>query len=160
MCEHSKEDLLSSDNLTCKYCGSNRINKKGTQASGNKRFYCRESERTFCLEDRRIKHTIEERVYCIVNYLNGMSMRKIQKGIGILFKKKIYLKTIEHCIRNANKILREELEEKIKNLKAKEIILTEWDELFTYIKKNPEILQENLIVLKEYGLLLIGMKVL
>ena len=33
------------------------------------------------------------------------------------------------------------------------------DELYTYIKKNPKIILENNILIKEYGLLLIGMKV-
>ena len=123
------------NDLTYKYCGSNRINKKGTQVSGNKIFYYGECKRTlFCLEDKRIKHSLEERMYCIVNYLGGTSMRRIQKNIEILFKKKIYLKTIEHYIRNTDKILRKELEEKLKNLKAREIMVIEWDELFTYVK--------------------------
>ena len=94
-----------------------------------------------------------------MNYLNGMSMRGIQKVLSTIFNKKIHFRNIEHWIKNADKILKEDIEERQNNIKSKNIKILEMDELYTYIKKNPKIILENNILIKEYGLLLIGMKV-
>ena len=99
-----------------------------------------------------------ERKFCITSYLNGTSMRGIQKTLSIIYNKKIHIQNIVHWIKNADKILKEEIEERQKEVKSKEIKILEMDELFTYIKKNPKILMEKNIVIKEYGLLLIGIK--
>ena len=73
----------------------------------------------------------------------------------------MHIQNIVHWIKNADKILKEELEERKKdiNIKPKTIEVLEMDELYTYIKKNPKIIMEKNIVIKEYGLLLIGIKV-
>ncbi len=102
-----------------------------------------------------------------------MSVRRIQKFLSSEFNKKIYFKSISDWIRNADKILKEEIKnikeeyykENInnnvinnKNSNNKKLIVMEMDELFTYIKKNPKIIKENHIWIKGYGLLLTGIK--
>ena len=67
---------------------------------------------------------------------NNYSIRNIQKLLSILFNKKIYFNSIAHWIKNADKIVREELKERQKNLKSKELKIVEMDELFTYINPN------------------------
>ena len=44
------------------------------------------------------------------------------------------------------------------NNNKRNIRILEMDELFTYVKKNQKIKKEKLILIKEYGLLLIGIK--
>ena len=86
-------------------------------------------------------------------------MRSIQKSLSTLLEKKIPFNIITHWLKNTDKIVIEELKERQKELKSREIKILEMDELFTYIKKNPEIIKEEAIVIKEYGLLLIGMEI-
>lgn len=151
------------NNIKCKYCNNidnTKIVKRGFSGSGKQRYKCKECNKIFSIgEDNRIKHSIEERKICIMNYLNGMSMRGIQKVLSTIFNKKIHFRNIEHWIKNADKILKEDIEERQNNIKSKNIKILEMDELYTYIKKNPKIILENNILIKEYGLLLIGMKV-
>ncbi len=137
---------------------------------GKQRYKCRICGKTFLNEeDKRIKHSIAERRICITLYLNSMSMRGIQKFLSSEFNKKIYFKSISDWIKNADKILKEEIKnikeeyykENINNSKNsnnKKLIVMEMDELFTYIKKNPETIKENHIWIKGYGLLLTGIK--
>ena len=47
---------------------------------------------------------------------------------------------------------------KVRMNRMKKLIVMEMDELFTYIKKNPETIKENHIWIKGYGLLLTGIK--
>lgn len=79
---------------------------------------------------------------------------RYKKTLSIIYNKKIHIQNIVHWIKNADKILKEEIEERQKEVKSKEIKILEMNELFTYIKKNPKILMEKNIVIKEYGLLL------
>ena len=72
-------------------------------------------------------------------------MRKIQKFLSSEFNKKIYFKSISDWIKNADKILKEEIKnikeeyykENINNSNGnnKKLMVMEMDELFTYIKK-------------------------
>ena len=148
------------NDIKCKYCNSNLVFKIGHSSYNNKqRYKCNNCNKTWTEgEDSRIKHSLTERKFCITSYLNGMSMRGIQKILSVVYNKKVHIQNIVHWIKNADKILQEEIEERQKELKNKEIKILEMDELFTYIKKNPEIMKEKLILIKEYGLLLIGMK--
>lgn len=148
------------NNIKCKYCNSDSISKIGHSSYNNKqRYRCNNCNKTWTEgKDNRIKHSLMERKFCITSYLNGTSMRGIQKTLSMIYNKKIHIQNIVHWIKNADKILKEEIEERQKEVKSKEIKILEMDELFTYIKKNPKILMEKNIVIKEYGLLLIGMK--
>ena len=69
-----------------------------------------------------------ERKFCITSYLNGTSMRGIQKTLSIIYNKKIHIQNIVHWIKNADKILKEEIEERQKEVKSKEIKILEMDE--------------------------------
>lgn len=144
----------------CKYCNSDNINKIGHSSFNNKqRYKCKDCNKTWTHgEDERIKHSLLERKLCIVSYLTGLSMRGIQKMLNTTFNKNIHIQNISHWIKNADKILQEEIEYRQQQIKSKEIKILEMDELFTYIKKNPKILMEKNIVIKEFGLLLIGIR--
>ena len=160
---NNKNNVNSNNNIKCKYCNSNLISKIGHSSYNNKqRYKCNNCHKTWTEgNDNRIKHNINERKICILNYLNGMSMRGIQRVLSILYNKKIHIQNINHWIKNADKILKEELEERKKdiNIKPKTLKVLEMDELYTYIKKNPKIIMEKNIVIKEYGLLLLSIKV-
>ena len=159
--------------IKCKYCSNednNKIVRCGFSNLGKQRYKCRLCGKTFMKgEDKRIKHSIEERRLCLTLYLNGTSMRGIEKVLNTYFKKKTYIRNIVYWIKNSNKILEEELKKELKdecNKKdsnnknnKKGLVIMEMDELYTYIKKNPKIIMENHILIKEYGLLLIGIKV-
>ncbi len=45
-----------------------------------------------------------ERKFCIISYLNGTSMRGIQKTLSIMYNKKIHIQNIVHWIKNVDKI--------------------------------------------------------
>ena len=121
--------------IKCKYCNSSKVVKNGTQMN-KQRYKCRECNKTFILEkDNRIKHSIEERRLCLTLYLNGATMKGIQKVINTQFNTKIHIQNIVHWIKNANKILEEELRDKSYELNKKGLVIMEMDELFTFIKK-------------------------
>lgn len=168
--------------IKCKYCDNkdnDKIVKCGFSSLGKQRYKCRICNKTFLNEeDSRIKHSIAERRLCITLYLNGVSMRGIQKTLSLEFNRKIYFKSITDWIKNADKILSKEIENikeeyyreytnsnsnsninsNNKNINNKKLIVMEMDELFTYIKKNPKTIKENHILIKGYGLLLTGIK--
>ena len=179
------------ESIKCKYCSNednNKIVRCGFSNLGKQRYKCRICGKTFMKgEDKRIKHSIEERKLCLTLYLNGTSMRGIEKILNTYFKKKIYIRNIVYWIKNSNKILELKDEDNKKNSNNKDnkkgLVIMEMDELYTYIKKNPKIILENHILIKEnedrmvdhqaclngiphvrslpkeYGLLLIGTKV-
>ena len=60
-----------------------------------------------------------------MNYLNGMSRNT--KSIKYI-NKKIHFRNIEHWIKNADKILKEDIEERQNNIKSKNIKILEMDE--------------------------------
>ena len=150
------------NNIKCKYCNCNIVCKCGKSSLNKQRYKCSKCHKTFINDiDNRIKFNTNIKSFAILLYLNGMSMRGIQRILSIQYKKKIHFESISYWIKNADKILKEELEERKKdiNIKPKTIEVLEMDELYTYIKKNPKIIMEKNIVIKEYGLLLIGIKV-
>ena len=139
--------------LKCKYCSSDKICKCGFSKTNKQRYKCKECKKTFsCGNDNRIKHDITLRKFCVVSYLHGMSMSSIQSTLSIMFNKKIYFRNIEHWIKNADKILQEEIKEREKNKKPKTIEVLEMDELF--VKKNTKLQKQKDTAIKEYGLLL------
>lgn len=154
-------------NFLCKYCNDNHIRLHGTSSNGKKRYRCMNCNKTFSIEeDKRIKHSLMERILCLLFYISGSSMTSIQKSLSIAFKRKIYFNSIDQWIKNSSKQLTEELKKidelKYDNsnnnnkIKPKNIKIVEMDEMFIYIKKNPEILKENHILIKDYGLWLTG----
>ena len=111
---------------------------------GKQRYKCRVCGKTFLNEeDSRIKHSIAERRLCITLYLNGVSMRGIQKTLSLEFNRKIYFKSITDWIKNADKMLGKEIENireeyykeyininnsNSKNSNGKKLIVMEMDE--------------------------------
>ena len=104
-------NVNSNKDIKCKYCSNeDNIVKCGFSNLGKQRYKCRLCGKTFIEgEDKRIKHSIEERRLCLTLYLNGTSMRGIEKVLNTYFKKKTYIRNIVYWIKNSNKILEEEL---------------------------------------------------
>ena len=91
----------SNNVIKCKYCNSDIICKCGKSSLGKQRYKCGKCHRTFINDiDNRIKHNIDERKICILNYLNGMSMRGIQRVLTILYNKKIHIQSINYWIKS------------------------------------------------------------
>ena len=127
---NTKDNKLNYNNLKCKYCNSDTISKIGHSSYNNKqRYKCNNCNKTWTEgQDNRIKHDIIERKICILNYLNGMSMRGIQKVLSVMYNKNIHIQNIAHWIKNADKILKEEIEQRQNEVKSKEVKILEMDE--------------------------------
>lgn len=146
--------------MRCKYCGNDKLVKNGTNYN-TQRYKCKECKKTFVLNDNRIKHPLLLRKLALAFYLSGTSMRGIQRALKVCFNVNIYIKNIEEWLKNSNNILlQEQSNRKQEKVKQQQIEILEMDELYTYIKKNQEIQKQtiNPILIKEYGLLLIGIK--
>jgi hypothetical protein len=94
--------------------------------------------------DDREKYSKEVKRAALVMYLEGCGFRSIARILRKIFPIRINYQLIIYWIKNFGKSveLKAELEEK-----SKEIPVLEFDELYTYIKKNS--------IKSEYGLLLI-----
>ena len=87
MCNNIKNNKSDSNNesncnnIKCNYCNSDSISKIGHSSYNNKqRYKCNNYNKTQTEgKDNRIKHSLIERKFCITSYLNGTSMREIQK---------------------------------------------------------------------------------
>ena len=128
-------NLKDSNNLKCKYCGSDRINNSGKVNNGNQRYLCRDCKRTFTITKR--KYSEEYKLKIIKMYLENMGIRSIER------LEKIPNTTVLKWIRNFGKMIKERLQKEIidnipddiRSIKEN-IDILEGDEIVTYIKKN------------------------
>lgn len=125
---------MCNNNLKCKYCNSNRVNKMGILL-GNQRYYCKDCKKTFReMKDRRIKYSDEKRIKVMKMYLEGIGIRSIERLEGI--SNVLILK----WIKNFGKTIKEKIIEEANNIpndiKKGDIEVLEGDEIVTYIKKN------------------------
>jgi transposase-like protein len=70
------------NNLKCKYCGSNNINKDGIVNNGNQRYLCRDCKKTFTITKR--KYSEEYKLKIIKMYLENVGIRKQGRTDGSL----------------------------------------------------------------------------
>ncbi|MDR1926070.1 MAG: hypothetical protein LBQ13_00005, partial [Endomicrobium sp.] len=113
------------------------------QENRNQRYICRDCKKSFSIGDKRIRYDIILRKLTITLFLNGTSMRGIQKALSVSFSKKIPFHVVNDWLSNSNRILEEEKQRRKEkeeylpndNSKPKNIPIVEMDELFTYIKK-------------------------
>ena len=110
-------------------------------------------------------------------HINNSGLRTIGRILGVSFQLVAYwIKTgterikkikeeMNKCNNNINnnnnvnnKVSNSNNNNDIDNNNNRNIRILEMDELFTYVKKNQKIKKEKLILIKEYGLLLIGIK--
>jgi len=146
----SKQKVIknqSKNKIKCKFCGSKHLVKNGFM-NGKQRYRCRDCNKNPIIGDKRIKHSLQKRKLALTMYINNMGIRAIARVLSICFNTKIYNNNIAHWIKNAGKILEEELKTRKQNKEPRKIEILEMDELFTYIKKRQK--------KSEYGLLLIG----
>ena len=124
------------NNLKCKYCGGNNINKDGIVNNGNQRYLCRDCKKTFTITKR--KYSEEYKLKIIKMYLENVGIRSIER------LENIPNTTILKWIKNFGKIIKERIIKELNNIpedlkelkEKKNIEILEGDEIVTYIKKN------------------------
>ena len=130
--------IIMCNNLKCKYCGSNRVNKFGKQ-NNKQRYICRNCKKTFIMDkDKRKKYSEEFKMEVIKWYLENNGIRSIERRM------KVTDTTILRWIKDFGKIIKERLRKEINNIpddikelkEKKNIEVLEGDEIVTYIKKN------------------------
>ena len=114
--------------LSCKRCGSPNYKKFGF-AGGKQRYKCHACERTFRVGDARIKYGIEDKLSVLKQYLEGVSIRSIERITGIPSP------LIVRWIRHASQMLKQELSKSPIPEDVKAIEILEVDELFTFYQK-------------------------
>ena len=143
---NNNDNNTKCNNIKCKYCNSNKINKCGKQ-NNKQRYLCRDCRRTFIIEpDTRYKYdkyNLELRKLAITMYMNNVGIRSIERILKV--SNVLILNWIKNIGKNIERINNNNDIEKKKN--KKNINILEMDELYSYVKKNE-------IKLK-YGLLLI-----
>ena len=159
--------MCNCNNLKCKFCGSNRVNKRDKQKyNGKQRYLCRDCGKIWTEgNDERVKYTQEQRERVYKLYLENMGIRSIERIEGI--SNVLILK----WIRSMGKKIKEKLNNGINeiknnidkidenNIKKENIKVLEIDEIVTYVKKNLKTLKEKKGTLPTYGLLLIGTEI-
>ena len=130
------------NDLKCKYCNSNRINKMGI-LNGKQRYFCRDCKRTFREgKDNRTHYTEEQKLKVIKMYLENVGIRSIERLEGI------HNSVISYWIKNFGKIIKERITKEVNNIpdniKKEDIEILEGDEIVTYIKKNQKWRTRNL----------------
>ena len=143
--------MLINNNLKCKYCNGNRINKFGKQ-NNKQRYICRDCKRIWTEgKDNRIKYSNDKRIRVIKMYLEGVGIRSIERRMKvtdttILRWIKKFGKTIkEEIMKNINDNIPDDIKE-LKEKKKKNIEVLEGDEIVTYVKeriKEKEIKKEK-----------------
>ena len=73
------------NDLKCKFCGSNRINKRGKQKyNGKQRYLCRDCGKIWTDgKDNRLKYSNKKREKVIKMYLENVSIRSIERLEGV-----------------------------------------------------------------------------
>lgn len=96
------------NDIKCKHCGSNKINKSGIANNGNQRYLCKDCGRTFTITKR--KYSEEYKLKITKMYLDNMGIRSIERlevisNVLILKWIRKFGKTIkEKIIKEANNI--------------------------------------------------------
>ena len=91
-------------------------------------------------------------------HINNSGLRTIGRVLGVSFQLVAYwIKTGTEKIKKVKEEMNNSNNDNNNN-KKRNIRILEMDELFTFVKKNQKMNKENLILIKEYGLLLIGVK--
>lgn len=148
------------NNLKCKFCNSDKVNKRGKQQYNNKqRFICRDCKKIWTDgADERIRHSESFKIEVVSWYLENVGIRSISRRMNIS------VSLIVRWIKEFGKIIKEKLYRVAdaideKDFKKENIEILEIDELVTYVKKNSKILKQGKETLPSYGLLLIGSEI-
>lgn len=115
--------------MLCKLCGSEKLVKNGTELRVQ-RYKCKDCNKTFKMEDARVKYGLEKRLRVIKMYLEGIGIRSIER------LEKVSNTLIIYWIRYFSKMICKELRKSVPE-KVEDIEIMELDELFTYYKKRP-----------------------
>ena len=113
----------------CKGCGSGKLIKNGKNKKGKQRYKCGQCGGTFTEGDERLKYGLEKRLKVMNMYLEGVSIRSIERLEGVSNPLIIY------WIRHFARVIREEIKRAPIPDKPQDITIVEIDELITYYKK-------------------------
>ena len=114
--------------VLCKHCGHEKSVKNGS-IKGKQRFLCKSCGLTFREGDDRVKYTMEQHIRVIKLYTEGVGLRSIERLEGISAP------LLVRWIRGFAKVLREKLCTTEIPSDAKEVVILEMDELYTYYQK-------------------------
>ena len=114
----------------CKACGHDSFVKNGRTQKGVQRYKCKSCFGTFRAGDKRLKHPVEKRIKVIKMYLEGVGIRSIERLEGVSNPLIIY------WIRHFSDLVRKEIARTNIPDDVRNIEILEFDELFTYYKKN------------------------
>ena len=159
----SKEDFNKINNceiIQCKHCGNNDSDyyRKSGIVHGKQRYYCKKCKKHFSIKSNQFFLDLIKS-YAIYMHINNCGLRSIGRVLGVSFQLVAYwIKTGKDKIEKVKKeMIKKEGDKSIYN-KKRNIRVLEMDELFTFIKKNQKMKKVSLILIREYGLLLIGIK--
>ena len=140
---NSKVNNIKHNDLKCKYCGSNRVNKRDKQKyNGKQRYLCRDCGKIWTEgKDCRIKYSNEKREKVIKMYLENVSIKSIERLEGV--SEPLIIKWIKKIGRNIkdkfnkciNKIKEDINNVDENNIKKENIEILEIDEIVTYVKE-------------------------
>ena len=157
----SKEDFNKINNceiIQCKHCGNNDSDyyRKSGIVHGKQRYYCKKCKKHFSIKSNQFFLDLIKS-YAIYMHINNCGLRSIGRVLGVSFQLVAYWIKTTGTERIKN--IKEEMNKKDESYnKKRNIRILEMDELFTFVKKNKEMKMGKLILIREYGLLLIGVK--
>ena len=114
--------------VLCKHCGSERSVRNG-QVKDKQRYLCKSCGQTFREGDNRVRYSIEQHIRVIKLYTENVGLRSIERLEGIPAP------LLVRWIRSFGKVLREKLCTTEVPQDAKDIVILELDELYTYYQK-------------------------
>ena len=143
------------NDIKCKFCGSNNVNKRGKQKyNGKQRYLCRKCGKIWTGgNDDRIKYSDEKREKVIKMYLENVSIRAIERLEGV--SEPLILKWIKKMGKDIKNKFNESIN-KIKDnidnidnidekdIKKENIEILKIDEIVTYVKKNLKITERTM----------------
>ena len=137
--------------INCRHCGSSSLKKNGKNSCGSQRYRCKDCSKTFCLVDKRLKHSPQKRLKVMKMYLEGVGIRSIER------LESVSNVLILYWIRKFSDIIRKEISAIKIPEDSRDIEILELDELFSYVKKNSKECMYGLL-LTETGTKLLKLK--
>jgi transposase-like protein len=127
--------------MKCKTCQSKSLVKRGFSSLKKQIFLCKDCKKYQLLGfDNRKKYDEKIIQTAFILFSESNNYRRIARVLSQIFEQKIYYQTVIKWIQKKVDEMPENLN-KIKDFRDIEVL--EMDELYTYVKKNPNEVKEN-----------------
>lgn len=95
--------------MNCKYCGSEKVTKKGLNNQGKQLYKCKECKKRFIANGSfsRMRNEKNMIVAALNFYYDGMSLRKVRKNIEQIFGEKVSQVTVLNWIKKYSELAKE-----------------------------------------------------